>query len=427
VSDDPILDEIRARLVSPPRVLAALGIEGEREGNTTWKICCPWHDEKTPSCSVRVGPEGSLQVHCFGCGKTGDVFHLIAARHGLSLPGDFHQAKRVGAELCNLSLDSSPRTSTPRPRPVTPPAPPPPGPPNHAELAFDRGCRLLLSLCPLDGQLPGTVGAGLAFTGLLEEARAAGWGELPAEPLHLGAEEAKVAAGGGFDTTDLSRAELAGRLLGHRRDLRWLLKLGNTFAHPEHRLLIPWRSPDGRINELQRRYAPRNGTGREAPPAKTPKYVFASREDYSPQARYAYGVDRKLELDQADEIFLVEGAVDAIAIRALVRLENQVRAEFGKAPLRIEPLGLPGVTSWKQVGSSVLPFLAGKVVQIGFDNDDTPKPGVEAAVELVNREARRAGARAVKRALPPDGHKDWAEYLAAKVSRPTQYSQEVAA
>src|SRR6185369_15079412 len=113
MSDDPLLEEIRRRLISPPRTLAALGIQSEQEGTRTWKICCLWHDEKTPSCSVRIGPECSLQVHCFGCGQTGDVFSLIAARHGLSLPGDIHAVKKIGAELCNLSLESTPPTSTP--------------------------------------------------------------------------------------------------------------------------------------------------------------------------------------------------------------------------------------------------------------------------------------------------------------------------
>ncbi len=51
------------------------------------KICCPWHAEKTASCTVAIGPEGTLRIHCFGCNKTWDVHSLVAQMRGIEING----------------------------------------------------------------------------------------------------------------------------------------------------------------------------------------------------------------------------------------------------------------------------------------------------------------------------------------------------
>jgi hypothetical protein len=53
----------------------------QREPNREGKIHCPWHEEKTPSCHVFPN-----HVHCFGCGKTGDVVDVAIALEGFPLP-----------------------------------------------------------------------------------------------------------------------------------------------------------------------------------------------------------------------------------------------------------------------------------------------------------------------------------------------------
>ena len=49
-----------------------------QKGRLFWG-CCPFHDEKTPS--FKIDPD--LQNwHCFGCGKSGDVFgYLMESEH----------------------------------------------------------------------------------------------------------------------------------------------------------------------------------------------------------------------------------------------------------------------------------------------------------------------------------------------------------
>ena len=34
------------------------------------KMCCPFHEEKTPSCVLHLS---SMRFYCFGCGKEGDA------------------------------------------------------------------------------------------------------------------------------------------------------------------------------------------------------------------------------------------------------------------------------------------------------------------------------------------------------------------
>ncbi len=58
---------------------------------------CPFHQEKTPSFSVRE-EEGTF--HCFGCGKGGNVFTFLTEARGLSFPEAVRLlAGRVGVEI----------------------------------------------------------------------------------------------------------------------------------------------------------------------------------------------------------------------------------------------------------------------------------------------------------------------------------------
>ena len=62
-----------------------------------YKCCCPFHNEKTPSCVVNP----SLQLwHCFGCGEGGNVFTYVMKLEGLSFPEAVHRlAERAHIEI----------------------------------------------------------------------------------------------------------------------------------------------------------------------------------------------------------------------------------------------------------------------------------------------------------------------------------------
>jgi DNA primase len=67
-----------------------------RSGRSTMAVC-PFHSEKTPSLSID-GARGLY--HCFGCGKSGDVYRWVQETQGLDFSGAVEfLARRVGVTL----------------------------------------------------------------------------------------------------------------------------------------------------------------------------------------------------------------------------------------------------------------------------------------------------------------------------------------
>ncbi len=77
---DSIIEEIRNRT----DVVAVIGrhVELQRSGRT-WKGCCPFHGERTPS--FHVYPEDK-HFKCYGCGEYGDVFKFLQKLEGKEFP-----------------------------------------------------------------------------------------------------------------------------------------------------------------------------------------------------------------------------------------------------------------------------------------------------------------------------------------------------
>ena len=78
-----------------------VAIVGERvplrqRGRDFW-CCCPFHNEKTPSC--KVDPSTQLW-HCFGCGEGGDVFGFIMKADDLGFP----DAVRMLADRAHIDI-----------------------------------------------------------------------------------------------------------------------------------------------------------------------------------------------------------------------------------------------------------------------------------------------------------------------------------
>ncbi len=370
--------QLRAALVDPAAVLRGLGLwaRARREGRR-YVFLCPWHGEKNPSCRIEPGPnEGTLRAKCFSCNAGGDVLALIAAVHRLDARRDFQRILDIGAELAGIHLDRGPATGAPRPpraAPAPPPAPAPRAEPRPAlsPVAFAAGVEQLLALSPLGGS---SLAAGLEARGVLREALADGWGALPVDLAPL--------------LPELQRPELA-----------WMAAPGGIRS-PEHRLLIPWRAPGGQVWTLQRRYAPLTG---EEVPAKGGKYMLPDAAQHRPAAEYPYGADSP-DLQTAEELWLVEGAVDVLALRAL----NAGGFLAGKRRSLVA-LGLAGVPHWPKVRAWTLQQARGRRVFLALDAD---RAGEDAVRGLV-ADFQRAGA--VRRQRPGSGFKDWAEATAAKL------------
>jgi hypothetical protein len=97
-------EEVRRALVDPERVARRLGLLGKDSRKQAGGVIvrCPVHGEKTPSCSLTRGPDGTLRARCFGCQWTGDALSLVAAVRGLNLRGDFRAVLAAAAEVGGL-------------------------------------------------------------------------------------------------------------------------------------------------------------------------------------------------------------------------------------------------------------------------------------------------------------------------------------
>jgi hypothetical protein len=75
---DSTIEEIRLR-TDIVDLISSYGIQIKRAGSS-YKACCPFHHEKTPS--FHINREKGL-YHCFGCGESGSVFTFVQKQEGM--------------------------------------------------------------------------------------------------------------------------------------------------------------------------------------------------------------------------------------------------------------------------------------------------------------------------------------------------------
>ena len=80
------------KLTQHPAVLAIYGarVKLEKRGNEFWG-CCPFHPDKNPSFTIRIGDSQDWTYYCFGCQAKGDVIDFIRKKDGIS----FQAAKKI--------------------------------------------------------------------------------------------------------------------------------------------------------------------------------------------------------------------------------------------------------------------------------------------------------------------------------------------
>lgn len=131
--------EVRRTLRDPVQLCERLGLtkQAKRVAGGIM-ICCPMHGERTPSCSVTTGPDGTIRVWCFGCETGADALRLVAVVHGLDDRSQFAEVIAEAATLAGLhELASEARGGSKRearPLPPPPPARPAPEYPDVAEV-----------------------------------------------------------------------------------------------------------------------------------------------------------------------------------------------------------------------------------------------------------------------------------------------------
>jgi DNA primase len=70
-----------------------------KRAGSSFKACCPFHEEKTPS--FHIWPDRQV-FKCFGCNAGGDVFTFVQLREKV----DFLEARRMLAERAGVSLEA---------------------------------------------------------------------------------------------------------------------------------------------------------------------------------------------------------------------------------------------------------------------------------------------------------------------------------
>ncbi len=392
----------RALPVGIALVLALGRTDGMRpQGRDGCWILCPSHSERTASCSVTAGPRGGTRCNCFPCGWKGDEFDLIAACHGRDAKSkrDFPEVLRIAADLAGVYLeDRKPGAPRPAPRPPAPP-PPPPEPVLPHTLDAETFHALVVPMLhvgalDVDSDIARDVCVALTERHMLALAQRAGlaahpvpscqgsWIRLLVDEYGLEAVARSGLVSVSDDAARVRRAEHRVQLDGseYAVDLR-------SFTWSECRLIIPWRTEAGLVQTVQRRLVGR------ASASRTPKYTTATRRP----VMQPYGV-HKLAAAPADApIAIVEGALDALALEALLAARG--------VPAVV--LGIPGAQGWRPEWAALC---AGRAVATATDPDDA---GERAALQI-ERDVAAAGATRVDRWRPGGGAHDWAEQWAAE-------------
>jgi len=74
-----------------------------KKGKDSW-CCCPFHDEKTPSCKIN---DDLGSYYCFGCGAKGDIFTIYTELYNFSFPDAVKElAQKVGIRIVD-NFDSN--------------------------------------------------------------------------------------------------------------------------------------------------------------------------------------------------------------------------------------------------------------------------------------------------------------------------------
>ena len=92
------IEEIKAR-TDLADLIAGYGIPVKRAGGS-YKACCPFHHEKTPSFNIQ--PSKGF-YHCFGCGESGDVIKFVMKYEGLG----FVEAAKKLAAAANITIEET--------------------------------------------------------------------------------------------------------------------------------------------------------------------------------------------------------------------------------------------------------------------------------------------------------------------------------
>jgi DNA primase len=256
-------------------------IQLKKAGAKNFNGLCPFHNEKSPSFSVNIERQF---FHCFGCGKSGDVFKFVQEREQISFP----EAVRLVAEKMGIPLPRMQYSSE-----------------SEAEDAGKRGKLIEMHerACKFfEEQLRRPEGAlareYLAGRGLKEET---------IRTFRIG-----FAPDSGFTLKDRLKADFSEEMM--RASGLFSFKEGSEssaaamYSKFRNRIMFPIANENGKIIAF---------TGRTlAKDEKSgPKYLNSPETPIYSKSRVLYNLDRAKEaVRKLGYVILVEGQMDCIAV-----------------------------------------------------------------------------------------------------------------
>ena len=254
-------------------------IQLKKAGAQNFTGLCPFHGEKTPSFSVHATRQF---FHCFGCGKSGDVFKFVQEREQISFP----EAIRLVAEKSGIPLPKMQYSSE-----------------GEAEDAQRRGKLIDMHerACKFfEDQLRKPEGAHareyLAGRGLKEET---------IKTFRIG-----FAPDSGFTLRDRLKADFSDEMMRASGLFSW--KEGRRFRRMyskfRNRIMFPISNENGKIIAFTgRTLATDDKSG--------PKYLNSPETPIYSKSRVLYNLDRAKEaIRKLGYVIIVEGQMDCIAV-----------------------------------------------------------------------------------------------------------------
>jgi DNA primase len=324
-----------------------------KRAGASYKGLCPFHNERTPSFTVKPGDN---LFHCFGCDASGDIYAFLMLIEGLEFPEAVEAlARRTGVTLRYEELSARERQAVgERSRLV--------GVTAAAQRFFTR------TLLGADGEV--------ARTYLKER----GFGREDADRFDLGfapnrwEDLSRALTKEGYRPDDLVTTGLAVR--NDRGGLR------DRFRG---RLIFPVHDPGGDVIGFGGRILPELDYGDFDPP----KYLNSPETPLYKKTRVLYGVPQaRADIVRSEQVLVCEGYTDVMALH---------QAGFGNAV----------ATCGTAVGAEHLRLVAryAQRVVLAFDADDAGVKAAERAWDAARELAASGGGASleVRVLVLPDG------------------------
>jgi DNA primase len=242
-------------------------IKVEKAGSS-YKACCPFHNEKTPSFFISPGRQS---YYCFGCGAKGDIFTFVEEMEGL----DFRGALRSLADKAGIELEQDDRQGR--------------GEKDRLHVVLSSATEFFEKHLGENKE----VQKYLKARGVDEESMKK-WrlGYAPAEWRSLWAYLKAL----GFSEDEITKAGLAKKVVGDARKEPY-----DTFRD---RIIFPIFDTSGEVIAFSGRAFAKDGI---------PKYLNSPEGPLFKKSEVLYGLDRaKAEIRKKDYAVLVEGQLDLV-------------------------------------------------------------------------------------------------------------------